>query len=84
MRKHAADADLVRVCLHEQVNGIELTVVNDGHRAAALPPRARGGGFGLDGMRERAAAMAGRLDAGPRDTGGWQVRARLPVRPPGT
>lgn len=83
IRKHAADAALVRISLRELPTGIELKVINDGHRAAGLPPRARGGGFGLEGMRERAAAMAGRLDAGPTDEGGWQVQALLPLGPPG-
>jgi signal transduction histidine kinase len=30
-------------------------------------------------MAERAAALGGRLDVGPRDEGGWRVHARLPL-----
>ena len=30
---------------------------------------------------ERVAALGGRLDAGPREEGGWRVHARLPLRP---
>jgi len=37
------------------------------------------GGNGLLGMRERAAALGGDLEAGPRATGGFGVRARLPL-----
>jgi signal transduction histidine kinase len=37
-------------------------------------------GLGLIGMRERVAALGGRLDAGPREQGGFRVRAELPVR----
>jgi signal transduction histidine kinase len=37
------------------------------------------GGHGLIGMRERAAAMGGRLDAGDRPGGGYRVRASLPI-----
>ncbi len=37
------------------------------------------GGHGLDGMSERAAAVGGRLSAGPRDSGGFEVVATLPV-----
>jgi len=40
-----------------------------------------GGGHGLDGMSERAAAVGGQLSAGPRDGGGFEVVARLPVAP---
>jgi signal transduction histidine kinase len=38
-------------------------------------------GNGVRGMRERAAALGGTLDAAPLDDGGWRVRARLPVAP---
>ncbi|MDQ3946613.1 MAG: sensor histidine kinase, partial [Actinomycetota bacterium] len=37
------------------------------------------GGNGIPGMKERAAALGGRLDAGPRPEGGFRVRATLPV-----
>jgi signal transduction histidine kinase len=37
-----------------------------------------GGGYGLPGMRERAAALGGSLDAGPTK-GGWRVTLRLPL-----
>ena len=37
------------------------------------------GGNGLLGMRERAAALGGDLEAGPIPAGGFRVRARLPI-----
>jgi signal transduction histidine kinase len=41
-----------------------------------------GRGSGIAGMRERAALVGGRLDAGPSPDGlGWRVRAVLPARP---
>jgi signal transduction histidine kinase len=38
-----------------------------------------GGGNGIPGMRERATALGGVLDAGPRPAGGFRVLARLPL-----
>jgi signal transduction histidine kinase len=42
-------------------------------------PTSPGGGNGLPGMRERAEALGGRFEAGPRSGGGFRVRARLPA-----
>ena len=46
-----------------------------GAAAAGLPV---GGGHGLTGMAERAAAVGGEVSAGPRAGGGFEVVARLP------
>ncbi|MEU9145028.1 histidine kinase [Streptomyces sp. NPDC048349] len=81
IRKHAADATRVCIALTSTGGALELKVTDDGRHGVPLPEPARGGGFGIEGMRERAAAMGGRLDAGPLPTGGWQVRARLPFSP---
>jgi signal transduction histidine kinase len=37
-------------------------------------------GYGIIGMRERAVALGGELDAGPRPGAGFRVRATLPLR----
>jgi signal transduction histidine kinase len=52
----------------------------DGHSVAST---GNGTGLGLIGMRERVAALGGRLYAGPREDGdcqGFRVRAELPAR----
>ncbi|MGR6921029.1 sensor histidine kinase [[Actinomadura] parvosata] len=49
------------------------------------PHEASGGaGQGLVGMRERAALLGGRLDAGATGGGGFEVRATLPITEPTT
>ncbi|WP_424214297.1 sensor histidine kinase [Streptomyces sp. BI20] len=80
--KHAADATAVRVGLRTTPAGLELRVADDGRHPAALSDSARGGGYGLIGMTERAEAMGGTLTAGPAPEGGWQVTAHLPLDPP--
>ncbi|WP_312847874.1 histidine kinase [Streptomyces sp. WAC06614] len=77
--KHAATATAVRIGLRTVPAGLEIRVADDGGRPARLSEKARGGGYGLAGMTERAEAMGGTLKAGPAPEGGWQVRAVLPV-----
>ncbi|MFF3084713.1 sensor histidine kinase [Streptomyces nojiriensis] len=50
-------------------------------RPVTAPPQ-NGGGHGLTGMRERARALGGSLEAGPVPGGGFLVRAHLPARAP--
>lgn len=45
---------------------------------------AGGSGNGLAGMRERAAALGGTIEAGTRPDGGFRVRAELPLSADGT
>ena len=56
----------------------------DGQLSIEVTDSGRGGttagtGYGITGMRERAALLGGRLSAGPRPDGGFRVTARLPV-----
>ena len=52
--------------------------IDDDGRGASSDPN--GSGTGIRGMRERAAALGGELEAGPRPGGGFRVRASLPLR----
>jgi signal transduction histidine kinase len=55
---------------------ITVQVDDDG----SCSPISRAPSYGIAGMRERAAALGGELEAGPRhEGGGFQVQARLPV-----
>ncbi|MEU2238060.1 sensor histidine kinase [Streptomyces sp. NPDC018338] len=58
---------------------LDLRVDDDG---PATGTEAGGSGNGLAGMRERAAALGGTIEAGVRPDGGFRVHAVLPLNPP--
>lgn len=72
--KHARGtrADVV---LHYDETAAALSITDDGRGTAT----ASGQGHGLIGMRERVALYGGTLTAGPRDCGGFAVRAVIPL-----
>lgn len=76
--KHAGITTRVDVRIHRSAEELEVEVVDDGIGAAAGKP---GEGHGLVGMRERALLYGGALEAGPLSSGGFRVRARLPLLP---
>jgi signal transduction histidine kinase len=80
--RHAGQA-CASVQLHYTPAGLSVQVDDDGPGPpASAAPRPAGPGLGLIGMRERVTALGGRLQAGPRDGGGFQVRAEIPARAP--
>ncbi|MCG5472744.1 sensor histidine kinase [Micromonospora sp. LAH09] len=77
--RHAGVADAeVRVDYRADEVTVEVTDRGTGAGAAFVDDES---GHGLAGMRERVAALGGRLAAGPRTGGGFRVYARLPVGP---
>jgi signal transduction histidine kinase len=89
VRKHAPGAE-VSVAVHagQAPDDEVVLVVEDRATAGRLAPpagdarrsglAASGGGYGLQGMRERAQLLGGTLSAGSVD-GGWRVELRLPA-----
>ncbi len=73
-----AEADTVRLELAHEPSRLLIVVRDDGRATGADSPY----GHGIDGMRERARALSGRLTAGPHSGGGFEVRAELPVPDP--
>jgi signal transduction histidine kinase len=75
LRHAGASAVSIRVC---QEDG-DLVVVVDDDGVGGPGPLPPGGGNGIRGMRDRAAALGGQVIAGPKPGGGFRVRAGLPV-----
>jgi signal transduction histidine kinase len=73
--KHAGPAT-VRIRLSYGVRELSISVQDDG-TGGAEPPAP--GGNGIAGMRERAASLGGSLEAGRQPSGGYLVRAVLPL-----
>jgi signal transduction histidine kinase len=71
--RHAGPAS-ARVCLSYGNDRLFLDVSDDGRGGTVE------GGLGIAGMRQRAGAVGGYLEAGPRRSGGFRVRASLPMR----
>ncbi|MGP4002065.1 sensor histidine kinase [Streptomyces sp. 8N706] len=95
VHKHAGEQARATVRIARAPESLEITVLDDGVgaplRAQAGEQGTRrdsrpdaggaddGGGHGLMGMRERAAALGGDCEAGPRYAGGFRVHVRLPL-----
>ena len=75
VRKHAVPEAKAEVTVDYATDGLRLSVRNDG--PAADEPS--GDGSGITGMRARAEALGGSLQAGPVPSGGFLVTAVLPT-----
>jgi signal transduction histidine kinase len=73
--KHGGPGARASVRLHFLPGELRVDIDDDG--AGRPAPAGVGVGGGLVGMRERARAYGGDVQAGPRQPGGWKVSARL-------
>jgi signal transduction histidine kinase len=76
-RDHAPGAAIVIAVRHGDQD-LTLEVRNGPGTRRPGPPDRTHRGFGLIGMRERAALIGATLDAGPAPDGGWSVRLTVP------
>ena len=74
--KHAR-ATRAEVLVRYTGDHVELAVSDDGDGSGS----GDGGGHGLVGMRERVSVYGGELEAGSTPSGGYRLRARLPIEP---
>jgi signal transduction histidine kinase len=75
MRHSGRASARVRVTRNER----DLTLRIDNEIGGVAPRDGSGRGQGILGMRERATALGGVVEAGPRPDGGFRVCARLPL-----
>lgn len=70
-------ADHASVRLDQDDHRLQITVVDQGpaRPSSVVTPA----GFGIAGMTGRARAVGGKLSAGPAESGGFEVRASLPL-----
>jgi signal transduction histidine kinase len=71
-----ADATRAWVTVRRSRDGLQVQVVDDGQGPGSAPA-AEGGG--LTGMRERASALGGAVEAGPGPRGGFRVAVEFPL-----
>jgi signal transduction histidine kinase len=76
-RRHS-QAVTARVEVGRDGDALTVRVADPG----PVVPTGASAGFGLIGLRERVGSLGGRLQAGPRAGGGFEVLAWLPMSPP--
>jgi signal transduction histidine kinase len=74
-----AEAHTVWLALTHEPSRLSIHIRDDGPTTGAVTERL---GHGIDGMRERAHALSGRLTAAPHPEGGFEVCAELPIPNP--
>ncbi len=79
--KHAGHGPTVEIDLRIETGHLIIDIVNTTDTAASPLPAS---GYGLLGMRERAASLGGTLDASAEAPDRYRVTARLPIEPGST
>jgi signal transduction histidine kinase len=80
VRRHAGRVDRVDVAVLHGNAALVVEVTDDGRGSSSHPESgADQTGYGIVGMRERVSMFGGSLNAGPRQGGGWRVRATFPL-----
>jgi signal transduction histidine kinase len=74
--RHAGTSQC-QVSIDQQDGYLSIEVTDSGRGGGAA-----GTGYGITGMRERAALLGGDFSAGPRPGGGFRVATRLPLPVP--
>lgn len=78
--RHAPGA-AATVTVEYGLDTLVIAVTDDGDGMPAMAPGQASDGTGISGMRDRLSALDGTLSAGPLPTGGFEVRASIPVTP---
>jgi len=73
--RHASPDAAITLALSRQGPALVVEVLDDGRPG----PGPQVDGSGITGMRERARAVGGTVQVGPREGGGFRVRAELPA-----
>jgi signal transduction histidine kinase len=76
VHKHAGNAE---TDVHLRYRPAELEILIRNRPAGGADGDLPGSGWGLVGLRERVELVGGRLEAGPRHEGGFQVLAEIPA-----
>jgi signal transduction histidine kinase len=76
--RHAGTSQC-RVTIDQRDEELAIEVIDDGRGGPATGGEITDTGYGIAGMRERAALLHGELAAGPRPGGGFRVAATLPL-----
>jgi signal transduction histidine kinase len=76
--RHAGQAAAVVTIAYER-DALVIDVEDDGRGEASESHISAGSGSGIAGMRQRALAVGGEVDASPQPGRGFRVTARLPV-----
>ena len=76
--RHAGTSQC-QVCIDRQDGQLSIEVTDSGRGGSGHGGGVAGTGYGITGMRERAALLGGDFSAGPRPGGGFRIAVRLPL-----